>query len=108
MRFLRGCAQAADEGELGVMQGRLLVNGDLMREAANQIEKDNPAVKDTTELFRFHVVRAENHARWAFDLLYDKEGPARSLWVRMALGRAQSILMSLWKQELRRKTRVET
>lgn len=104
MRFLRGCAQAADEDELGVMQGRLLVNGELMREAAEQIEKDNPSVKDTTELFHFHVVRAENHARDALDLLYDKEGPKRSLWVRMALGRAQSILMSLWKRELRWKS----
>lgn len=107
MRFLRGCAQAADEDELGVMQGRLLVNGDLMREAADQIEKDNPSVQDTTELFRFHLVRAENHARWGFNLLYDKEGPKRSLWIRMALGQAQSILMSLWKQELRRKAGAE-
>ena len=33
--FLRGCAQAADDNQLGVDQGRLLVNGDLMRQAAD-------------------------------------------------------------------------
>lgn len=38
VRFLRGCAGAADDGQLGVDQGRLLVNGDLMREAADEFE----------------------------------------------------------------------
>lgn len=38
IRFLRGCADAADKGELHVELGRLLVNGDLMREAAQEFE----------------------------------------------------------------------
>jgi hypothetical protein len=37
--FLRACAVAADQGELGVDQGKLLVNGDLMREAADALEE---------------------------------------------------------------------
>ena len=39
IRFLRGCAIAADENDLGLDVGRLMVNGDLMREAADAYEK---------------------------------------------------------------------
>jgi hypothetical protein len=39
VRFLRGCAGAADHKELGVDLGKLMVNGDLMREAADLLEK---------------------------------------------------------------------
>lgn len=53
--------------------------------------------------FHFHLVRAEQHARQAHDLLYKPDGPKRSIWVKMAVGRAQSILMSLWHQELRKR-----
>lgn len=106
VRFLRGCADAADKDELGVMQQRLLLNGDLMREAADEFEKqlpDKEPFKSRTDEFQFNLVRAEQHARQAHDMLYSGAGPQRSLWVRMALGRAQSILMSLWTQEIRRK-----
>lgn len=106
IRFLRGCAQAADAKELGITQGQLLVNGDLMREAADEFEKLLPAeanFKDTTDELHFNLHRAEQHARQAHDLLYLEEGPKRSIWFKMAVGRAQSILMSLYVQELRRK-----
>jgi hypothetical protein len=55
--------------------------------------------------YHFNLEQAEQHARKAHDLLYYASDGfvRRSLWVRMALGRAQSILMSLWTQELRRK-----
>jgi hypothetical protein len=102
--FLRGCAEAADRGELGVNLGRLLVNGDLMREAADEFERllpDREEFKDLTEELHYNLVRAEQHARQAHDMLY-KKGPDRSIWFRMALGRAQSILMSLYVQERRR------
>lgn len=39
----------------------------------------------------------------ALNALYDEYGPNRSLWYRMLLGRAQSILISLHQQELKRK-----
>lgn len=43
--FLRGCASAADEGQLHVDLGKLLINGQLMREAADEFEK---VVQETT------------------------------------------------------------
>lgn len=106
IRFLRGCAEAADRDELGVMQGRLLVNGDLIREAADEFERllpDREDFKSQTDELHFNLVRAEQHARQAHDMLYSGAGPKRSLWFRMALGRAQNILMSLYKQELSRR-----
>lgn len=39
----------------------------------------------------------------ALNALYEAGGPKRSFWYRLALGRAQSILISLYKQELQRK-----
>lgn len=59
--------------------------------------------KDTTDELRFHLVRAEYHARKAHDLLFTAEGPKRSMWFRMLAGRAQSILMGLFVQEVNRK-----
>lgn len=104
--FLRGCASAADNGQLGVELGRLMVNGDLMREAADEFEKCLPEfviTKTPTEELHFNLVRAELHARQAYDLMYTPDAPKRSLWFRLLLGRAQSILMSLWVQENRSK-----
>jgi uncharacterized protein HemY len=39
IRFLMGCSEAADKNELHVDLGRLLINGDLMREAAEEFKK---------------------------------------------------------------------
>ncbi len=47
IRFLRGCADAADKNELHVDLSCLLVNGDLMREAADEFEKGNEFEKVT-------------------------------------------------------------
>jgi hypothetical protein len=52
--------------------------------------------KDQTAKLHFHLVRAENHAQSALDLLYGKDAVKRSIWFRMAIGRAQSILMSAY------------
>lgn len=106
VKFLRGCAQAADNGELGVQQGKLLLNGDLMREAAAEFERmlsDKEGFKSYSDKLRYNIVRAEQYARQAHDLMYESGAPRRSIWFKTALGRAQSILMSLHVQELNRK-----
>lgn len=77
-----------------------MVEDDLIREAASLPDKD---FKNKTDELHFNLVRAEQHARQALDVLYSEAGPKRSLWFRMVLGRAQSILMSLYKQELGRR-----
>lgn len=46
---------------------------------------------------------AHIHAQRALDALYTPLGPKRSIWYRMALGRAQTLLISLYVQELKRK-----
>lgn len=106
IRFLRGCAEAADNGQLGVDQDQLLVNGQLMREAADEFEKllpEQATFKDPTEELQFNLARAELHARQAHDMLYLQDGPKRSFWFKSAMGRAQSILMSLHVRELGRR-----
>jgi hypothetical protein len=57
--------------------------------------------KDSTDELHFHLVRAERHAQTALDLLYKPDGAKRSMWFSMALGRAQSILMSLYVRDLK-------
>lgn len=52
------------------------------------------------ELLVFNLVRAQQHAQQALDLSYGDGRSKRSLWYRMCLGRAQSILMSLTVREL--------
>ena len=47
-------------------------------------------------------------AQKALDALYKENGPKRSLWFRLALGRAQSILISLYQKELQRRTKERT
>lgn len=42
-------------------------------------------------------------AERALNALYDPHGPKRSLWYRLLLGRAQSILIGLYVQEVNRK-----
>jgi hypothetical protein len=50
----------------------------------------------------YHLTSAQQHAQEALNALYDpKTGIRRSLWYRVVLGRAQSILMSLLVRELR-------
>lgn len=73
-----------------------------MKEHAQQAVPKEESFKNTTDELQFHLVRAEHHARQAHDLLYESRGPKRSIWFKMAAGRAQSILMSLYVQERRR------
>lgn len=58
---------------------------------------------DKTDELRYHLVRAEHHARAAHDMMYKSDAPKRSFWFRILIGRAQSILMSLYVQEVNRK-----
>lgn len=103
--FLRGCGHAADEGQLGTDQAHLLLNGDLMYEAADEFQKLLPkeeTFKDATDELHYNLVRAERHSTQAMDVLYRLKNPAkRSVWFRMALGRAQSILMSLYVRDVK-------
>lgn len=59
------------------------------------------------ELLRYHLKQAEYHARGAHNLLYKPNGPKRSVFFKMAVGRAQSILMSLHVREEADKGREE-
>lgn len=61
--------------------------------------------ENSTDELHYHLARAEHHARAAHDLLFKPEGPKRSMWFRMLTGRAQSILIGLYVQELSRKKR---
>jgi hypothetical protein len=71
------------------------------RQLAERLPEEERAFKSVTEELHYHIVRAEQHARQAHDLLYKEDGPKRSLWYKTAIGRAQSILMTLWQRELR-------
>lgn len=54
------------------------------------------------EALVYHLTSAQQHSQEALNSLYDpKSGVKRSMWYRMTLGRAQSILMSLLVRELR-------
>ena len=44
--FLRAIAQAADDGDLGVDLGKMMINGDLMREVAASYEQLLEAVQE--------------------------------------------------------------
>lgn len=51
---------------------------------------------------------AHTHAQRALDALYTPLGPKRSVLYRMALGRAQSILIGLFVQEQQRRSQSGT
>jgi hypothetical protein len=49
----------------------------------------------------YNIGKAQQHAKKALDICYKPNGDCqRSLWYKMTLGRAQSILMSLLVREL--------
>lgn len=62
-------------------------------------------ITNPTEELHFHLVRAERHAQSALDLLYKPKGlrVERSFWFHRALGKAQSILMTLYVRDINRK-----
>lgn len=70
----------------------------------HRILTENEELTPEEELV-YHLTSAEQHAQEALNMCYDRwNGKAkvkRSLWYRMVLGRAQSILMSLLVRELR-------
>lgn len=58
--------------------------------------------EDPTSELHYHLNRAERHAQTALNVCYRLENPAkRSFWFRAALGRAQSILMSIYVRDLK-------
>lgn len=81
-----------------------LPNGELKAVTLEEFETGffkETEFKSLDDELQYNLVRAEQHARQAHDLLYTGDGPKRSFWYKSALGRAQSILMSLYKRELR-------
>lgn len=58
---------------------------------------------DPEDQLRQDLEIAHTHALRALDALYRASGPKRSTLYRMSLGRAQSILIGLYKQELQRR-----
>jgi hypothetical protein len=60
---------------------------------------------DSKELYNEYITNLEQAhiaAQKALNTLYESNGPKRSLLCRMLLGRAQSILIGLYVQELGR------
>lgn len=55
--------------------------------------------------YLFNLEQAHIAAQKALNTLYERDGPKRSLFVRMLLGRAQSILIGLHIQELGKQTK---
>lgn len=101
--FLRGCAHAAEEGQLGVDQGVLLVNGDLMNEAADVLEKllpERTVFRDAVDELQWNIIRAEQHTKQAHAVVCRIGAPKRSLFFKTGLARAQSMLSSLFMQEM--------
>lgn len=82
IRFLRGCAGAADDGQLGVELGKLMVNGDLMREAADEFEKllkasvEVPAHTAISQRTAYQVLKA---AGWFADPSHDIQALSRRI-----------------------------
>lgn len=76
-------------------------------EATNRPETRPPTERHKFESFddelRYNIARAEWYARQAHDLCYKRgRDNQRGFWFRVALGRAQSTLMSLYQKELKR------
>lgn len=54
------------------------------------------------EKFMENLNLAHIYAERALDALYEPGGPKRSIWYRMAIGRAQNTLIGLYVRELAR------
>lgn len=59
--------------------------------------------EDAYQEYMKHLETAHTHAQRALDALYSPLGPKRSILYRIALGRAQSLLIGLYTQELQRR-----
>ena len=62
---------------------------------------------DPYEEFLANLEISHIHAQKAYDALFRPDGPKRSYLYRSLLGRAQSILISLYVQEISRKRRID-
>lgn len=62
-------------------------------------DRDKVELSDE-EALAYNIANAQRFAQKALDLCYKADGCKRSLWYKMTLGRAQSILMSLLVREL--------
>lgn len=66
--------------------------------------KEVPEDEDEAlDFFVLNLEQAQTHALRALDALYSPSGPKRSVLYRIALGRAQSLLIGLYTQELQRR-----
>jgi hypothetical protein len=70
-------------------------------------EIEHKRSKDRQEDYLFYLGEAHTNAQIALDILYERNGPKRSLLHRMLLGRAQSILIGLFVQEAARQNKEE-
>lgn len=66
-------------------------------------ERESPEVQKAYDSFVHDLELAHTHAQRALDALYRASGPKRSILYRIALGRAQSLLIGLHVQELQRR-----
>lgn len=60
-------------------------------------------LSDPLEAYLQDLLTAHTCAQRALDALYSPSGPKRSILYRIALGRAQSLLIGLYVQELQRR-----
>lgn len=112
VRFLRGCSGAADLGELGVQLGRLLVNGDLMREAADLLEESAPkidrlrAAYEETKQRETVACQTADAAQEQFSAEYECHVATKALVDELqgdleqreaAIGRAMLLLHAVWR-----------
>lgn len=70
-----------------------------MADEDHLFDQDKVELSDEEALV-YNIGKAQRHAQEALDLCYKADGCKRSLWYKMTLGRAQSILMSLLVREL--------
>jgi hypothetical protein len=63
----------------------------------------DPETEDSYKEYLENLQAAHIHAEKALNALYKPSAPKRSIWYRMSLGRAQSLLIGLYVMELKRK-----
>lgn len=59
------------------------------------------SIKDPTEEYMFHLIRAEFHMHRAMELLEGPVEPKRTFRCQMLLRRAHGIIAGIYKQEAR-------
>lgn len=68
------------------------------------MEEPKRTTEQQVDLFVDHLIVAHDHAQKMLDLLYGPDKVKRSLWYRLRLSRAQSILIHYMVKELERES----